>query len=45
MQLVRMVAYVTKAQRAKVQRLSKEEKKRDPKSTESSIIRRAIDNL
>jgi hypothetical protein len=45
MTLVRLLSWVTKAQKAKVRKIANEAKKRDPKSSESSIIRRAIDQL
>jgi hypothetical protein len=45
MALVRLLSWVTKAQKAKVRKLAKDAKKADPKATDSSIIRRAIDNL
>jgi hypothetical protein len=45
MPLVRLVAWVTKAQKAKVKRKATEAKKRDPKSSESLIIRNLIDTF
>jgi hypothetical protein len=42
---VRLVAWVTPAQKAKVRKAAKAAKKLDEKSTDSSIIRGLIDSL
>jgi hypothetical protein len=40
-----MVSWVTKSQKEKVRKAAKADKKRDPKSSDSAIIRRLIDTL
>jgi hypothetical protein len=45
MNLERLVAWVTPAQKAKVRKAAKAAKKRGEKSTESSIIRGLLDSF
>lgn len=44
-QVVRMVSWVTKAQKAKVRAKAKAARKADPKASDSSIIRGLINKL
>lgn len=45
MKLVRLLSWVTKAQKEKVRKAAKIAKKRNPKASESSIMRDLIDKM